>query len=129
MRGLGCRISDASSRLQCSRHLGAGLTLLAVSFSSHWQQTVVAEQRWARTTCLLMPGCGCRGTIMTFNKTARTMPLPPLVVAGGHVAFEQRLPELLGVTPYALHATFQVRMMLIKPPTDGCWIERVTVLC
>jgi len=47
------------------------------------------------------------GTLLTFKRQTVTMPLPPLVVAGGHVAFEQRLPELLNRQPFAVHATFQ----------------------
>jgi hypothetical protein len=48
------------------------------------------------------------GVLWGWNKQVKVAPLPPLVVANGHVAFEQRLPELLGVTPVAVHNTFQV---------------------
>lgn len=48
------------------------------------------------------------GMLWGWNKRVKVVPLPPLVVANGHVAFEQRLPELLGVPPVAVHDTFQV---------------------
>lgn len=46
--------------------------------------------------------------ISAWNKHIKLVALPPLVVANGHVAFEQRLPDFAGVSPYAVHATFQV---------------------
>jgi hypothetical protein len=48
------------------------------------------------------------GVLWGWNKRVKVAPLPPLVAANGHVAFEQRLPELLGVLPVAVHDTFQV---------------------
>jgi hypothetical protein len=48
------------------------------------------------------------GVLWGWNKRVKVAPLQPLVVSNGHVAFEQRLPELLGVTPVAVHDTFQV---------------------
>jgi hypothetical protein len=48
------------------------------------------------------------GVLWGWNKRVKVAPLPPLVIANGHVAFEQRLPELLGVLPVAVHDTFQV---------------------
>lgn len=41
------------------------------------------------------------------RKRVAVVGLPPLVVAGGHVALQQRLPERLGLEPWALHPTFQ----------------------
>jgi hypothetical protein len=48
-------------------------------------------------------------TIMAMKRTLKVVALPPLVIAGGHVAFHQRLHEVYNVTPFALHYTFQAK--------------------
>lgn len=47
------------------------------------------------------------GLLWAWNKQLKVMPLPPLVLANGQVAFEQRLPEYYNVTPVGIHNTFQ----------------------
>ncbi|KAF8058877.1 hypothetical protein HT031_005445 [Scenedesmus sp. PABB004] len=45
--------------------------------------------------------------VWAFRRRARVAALAPLAVANGHVALEQRLPARRGVTPVAVHDTFQ----------------------
>jgi hypothetical protein len=46
---------------------------------------------------------------MAMKGMLKVVALPPLVIAGGHVAFHQRLHEVYHVTPFALHYTFQTK--------------------
>lgn len=48
-------------------------------------------------------------TLWTWRHKLKVVALPPLVVAGGHVAFHQRLPEVHGIVPHAVHFTFQAK--------------------
>jgi hypothetical protein len=43
------------------------------------------------------------------KRTLKTVALGPLDIAGGHVAYHQRLPEAYNVTPVAVHYTFQAK--------------------
>lgn len=46
-------------------------------------------------------------TLLAFNGALRLQALPVVLFASGHAAFVQRTPWRLGVTPIAIHATFQ----------------------
>jgi arabinosyltransferase len=49
------------------------------------------------------------GVLAAWSGRVAVAPLPPLLVANGHVAFEQRLPEATQIVPVAVHNTFQVQ--------------------
>lgn len=48
-------------------------------------------------------------TILAMQRRLKAVALSPFDIAGGHVAFHQRLPEAHNVTPVAVHYTFQAK--------------------
>lgn len=48
-------------------------------------------------------------TIWAWKRQLKVVALPPLVVAGGHVALWQHLPEAYNFTPWAIHFTYQAK--------------------
>jgi hypothetical protein len=43
------------------------------------------------------------------KRQLKVVALSPLDIAGGHVAFHQRLPEAYNATPFGVHYTFQTK--------------------